>query len=134
MLRDDLIVEMARRQTADPREIQAIRGMEWGSLRRQIPQIAECVRRGLENPEKDYSPAGRCDNVPQLAMLGQFLSAALGSICRQMELVPALVGGPSDVRDLILYRTVRRRLLFGCGRGATRLGPGLAGGSGRPLL
>ena len=104
MLRDDLIVEMARRQTADPKQIQAVRGMEWGSLRRQIPQLAECIRRALETPESEGPPGLPRDIVPQLSLLGQFLSAALGSICRQMQLAPGLVGGPSDVRELILHR------------------------------
>ena len=38
-------------------------------------------------------------------MLGQFLFAALGSLCRERQLAPGLVGSPSDVRDLIAFRT-----------------------------
>ena len=41
---------------------------------------------------------------PQLNVLGQFLSSALGSICRTAELAPSIVGTASDVRDLIAYR------------------------------
>jgi ribonuclease D len=107
ILRDDLIIELAKRQTADLKQIQAVRGMEWGRLRSQLPELSECIRRGLETPEKDFVRPRYRESPPQLAMLGQFLSSALGSICRQSQLAPNLVGTPSDVRDLILYRTAR---------------------------
>lgn len=103
VLRDDLIVELARRQSADPKQILAVRGMEWGKLRQQLPEIAAAVHRGLEMPEKEWPPSHR-EVPPQLNTLGQLLSAALGSICRQAQLAPSLVGTPSDVRDLIVYR------------------------------
>lgn len=108
VLRDDLIIEMARRQTADPKQVQAVRGMEWGRLRRQLPEIVECVARGLAAPEADIPPTAQRETLPQLNMLGQFLSSALGSVCRQAHLAASLVGTPSDVRDLILYRTGQR--------------------------
>lgn len=107
ILRDDLIVELARRQSADPKQIQALRGMEWGKVRQSIPQIAEAIQRALASPERDVPPPAPRDNVPQLSVLGQLLSAALGSICHRANLAASLVGGPSDVRDLILYRTAQ---------------------------
>jgi ribonuclease D len=105
VLRDDLIVELARRQTADLKRIQAVRGMERGDLTRQLPKLAEAIERGLALPVDDCPPAGRREHAPQLSVLGQFLFSALGSICRNMDLAPGLVGTPSDVRDLINYRT-----------------------------
>ena len=51
-----------------------------------------------------------------MAVLGQFLSSALGSICRRAELAPSIVGTASDVRDLVAYRL------------------GLADGNGEPPL
>jgi ribonuclease D len=105
ILRDDLIIELAKRQSADIKHIQALRGMEWGRLRSQLAEISQCIHRGLETPEKDFARPAYRETPPQLAMLGQFLSSALGSICRQAHLAPSLVGTPSDVRELILYRT-----------------------------
>ena len=103
ILRDDLIVEMARRQTADVKQIGALRGMEWKSLRSRIPEFAECIQRALESPETESPNGPSRPALPQLAVLGQFLASALGGICRQMHLAPALVGGPNDVRDLVVY-------------------------------
>ena len=105
VLRDDLIVELAKRQSDDVDVIRNIRGLERGDLKHALPKIAEAVRRGLDLPESEL-PRGRPprDLPPQLNLLGQFLSSALGSICRQYDLAASLVGGPNDVRELVAYR------------------------------
>jgi ribonuclease D len=105
VLRDDLIIELARRQTSDIKRIQAVRGLERGDLRRQLPKIAACIDRALELAQTEWPMPARRDNTPRLSVLGQFLFSALGSICRQRELAPGLVGTPTDVRELIAYRT-----------------------------
>jgi ribonuclease D len=105
VLRDDLIVELARRQTADVKRILAVRGLERGDLKNQLPKMAEAIQRGLELAEQECPTSARHDHQPQLSVLGQFLFAALGSICRQKELAPSLVGTPNDIRSLITYRT-----------------------------
>ncbi len=104
VLRDDLIIELAKRQTADVRRIQAVRGLERGDLVRQLPKIAVCIERALKLPEHELPLAFRHESVPQLSVLGQFLFAALGSVCRQADLAPGLVGNPNDIRELIAYR------------------------------
>ncbi|NLY00436.1 MAG: ribonuclease D [Rhodopirellula sp.] len=105
VLRDDLIIELARRQSSDIKRIQAVRGMERGDLKRQLPNLAASIERGLKLAEKEWPAMARRENTPRLSVLGQFLFSALGSICRQRELAPGLVGTPTDVRELIAYRT-----------------------------
>ncbi len=105
VLRDDLLVELAKRQTADLKRIQAVRGLDRGDLRHQLPKIAEAIQRGLELSAQECPASLRHDHVSQFSVLGQFLFSALGSICRQVDLAPALVGTPNDIRDLIAYRT-----------------------------
>jgi len=105
VLRDDLIIELARRQTADVGRIRAVRGLERGDLRKRLDQLAACIRRALEVPEAEYPAPVPRDQMPRLSILGQFLFVALGSICRQAQLAPNLVGGPNDIRELIVYRT-----------------------------
>ncbi|MCE9548634.1 MAG: HRDC domain-containing protein [Planctomycetia bacterium] len=105
VLRDDLIVELAKRQVFDPTAIRGIRGLERGDLKGALPAIAECVRLAMQLPDSEL-PRGRSHKElpPQLNLLGQFIASALGSVCRQENLAASLVGGPSDVRDLIAYR------------------------------
>ena len=117
ILRDDLIIELARRGSDDPRRIQAVRGMERGDLRRRLPELAAAISRGLELPEADCPPCATREHVPELSVLGQFLFAALGSICRESQLAPNLVGTPGDIRQWMAYRAAKggrkaeRRLL-----------------------
>jgi ribonuclease D len=108
VLRDDLLVELARCQTADPSRIQSVRGMERGDLKRQLPKIAEAIQRGLDLVEAQLPSAAARQSVGHLSVLGQFLYSALGSMCRQIDLAPGLVGTPNDVRDWIAFRNGRR--------------------------
>lgn len=104
ILRDDLLVELAKRKVADPKHIGALRGMERPELRRAIPDLAKAVQRALDLPDDQLPTAQRVDSNSHLAMLGQFLSAALTSICRGAEIAPAIVGTANDVRELVNYR------------------------------
>jgi ribonuclease D len=105
VLRDDLIVELARRASADVKRISAVRGLERGDLRRGLGEMSICIDRALQIPEEDCPQPLRRERAPELSVLGQFLFAALGSICRQAQLAPNLVGSPNDIRELIAYRT-----------------------------
>jgi ribonuclease D len=104
VLRDDLLVELAKRQTADVKRIRAVRGMERGDLQRYMPKIAQCVEKAMALKDSELPRLPKKSSRPQLNLLGQFLSTALGSICRSAEVAPSLAGTAQDVRDLIAYR------------------------------
>jgi ribonuclease D len=104
VLRDDLLVELAKRQTADVKRIRAVRGMERGDLQRYMPKIAQCVEKAMLLKDSELPRLPRKSSRPQLNLLGQFLSTALGSICRSAQVAPSLAGTAQDVRDLIAYR------------------------------
>jgi len=104
VLRDDLLVELAKRRTADPKQIRAVRGLERGDLQRALPRIVDAIERALALPDSECPQTTYREMPPQVTMLGQFLSSALSSICREADLAPSIVGTASDVRDLIAYR------------------------------
>jgi ribonuclease D len=104
VLRDDLIIELAKRKSADVKHIRALRGMERRDLDRVLPQLAAAVKRAMELPDSEC-PVPQQREVPaQLNVLGQFLSTALAGVCRTQELAPSIVGTVSDVRELVAYR------------------------------
>ena len=105
VLRDDLLVELCKRKSADERQISAIRGMQRSDLRHILRGLSEVIARGLALPD-DECPGGERHRAPppQLAVLGQFLATAVAGVCRQMHLAPALVGTSSDMRDLLAYK------------------------------
>jgi ribonuclease D len=104
VLRDDLIVELAKRKTSDPQQIRALRGLERGDLQRALPRLGEAIGRALALGEDELPRHSQREMPPQLNVLGQFLSSALSSICRSAEVAASIVGTASDVRDLIAYR------------------------------
>jgi ribonuclease D len=105
VLRDDLLVELCKRKSADERQISAIRGMQRSDLRHIIHGISEAIARGLALPDEEC-PGGERHRAPppQLAVLGQFLATAVAGVCRQMHIAPALVGTASDMRDLLAHK------------------------------
>ncbi len=106
LLRDDLIIELARRQSADIQQIRALRGLEFRHLQRHLPDIAAAIQRALDLGDAELPKFNRSKGrtSPQLVMLGQFLSCALSSICRSMDLAPGIVGTVDDVRELVAHR------------------------------
>ncbi len=104
VLRDDLIVELARRQSSDPRRIRAIRGLERGDLQKHLPQLSTCMERALQLSEAECPQPLPRSGRPQLNLLGQFLHTAVSSLCHTAHVAPSLVGTVEDVRDLIAFR------------------------------
>jgi ribonuclease D len=104
VLRDDLIVELAKRRTSEPKQIRLIRGMDRGDLQRHIGKIAEATGQALCLADDALPASGRHWTGPQLTLVGQFLATALGSICQSAQVAVGLVGTVGDVRDLVAYR------------------------------
>jgi ribonuclease D len=103
VLRDDLIVEVARRQTDDVKQLAMVRGMERSDLRRFLPQLAACVARGLAVPPDELPRSPQPDVPPQVNVVAQLLATVLTGVCRQAEVAASLVGTVQDVRDLIAH-------------------------------
>jgi ribonuclease D len=104
LLRDDLLVEIARRKMDQPDQILAVRGLQRNVLKRNVQELAACVRRGLEAPLERVPRGPRRELPPQLDLLGQFLTPALTTICRRAEVAASMVGTASDVREMIAHR------------------------------
>ncbi|MEW4451382.1 HRDC domain-containing protein [Bremerella sp. JC817] len=103
ILRDDLMVELAKRKSAKVSQIKALRGMNRRDLDPYIEDLADCVRRAIELPDDQCPVNHRGTASSQYTVLGQFLSAALGSICREARIAPSLACTIQDVRDLVAY-------------------------------
>lgn len=103
VLRDDLIVELARRQTAEIKRIQALRGMQRGDIRKHVPRLADAIQLALQLPDDQLPNSAGKPALKQLTMIGQFLHTALNSICRTERLAPGIVATAQDVRDFIAH-------------------------------
>ncbi|MFO0790135.1 MAG: HRDC domain-containing protein [Pirellulales bacterium] len=104
VLRDDLLVEIAKRKSDTVEKVRALRGMHRGMKNEMLAGIAAAVKSGLEAPLEEIQRSSSDAAPPQLNLLGQFLSPALSSICRNANVATSLAGTATDVRDLIAYR------------------------------
>jgi ribonuclease D len=105
ILRDDLLLELARRATADPKQIAAVHGFEQPRLQRMIPSLSLCIKGALTLPEDKWPlPIPAPPVVPQAKVLCQILFAILIQLCHEKQIAVGLVGSPNDIRDWLAYR------------------------------
>lgn len=109
VMRDDLIVELAKRGSSDPKKIRSIRGLERRNFQDQYEAIGEAIGIGLNMPEEDLPRRARGRARTASPMLSQFLSTSIACISRQHKLSPAIVGNSDDVKDLLAYELTPRR-------------------------
>jgi len=101
IVRDDLIVEIARRNPARERDLQPIRGLP----RRDLPAILQAVEVARALPPEQWPRAAeREQDPPQVGLVANVLQAVLGDFCARHQLAPGLVATSSDVKLLVRAR------------------------------
>lgn len=103
LLRDDLIVELARRGHPDIKRIRTVRGMERRNLQRHYDGISQAIEEGAQLAQKEWPKKIFGPRRAQSPLLTQFFSTAMAACCRANEIAPAIVGNSDDVRDLLAY-------------------------------
>jgi len=109
IMRDDLVVELAKRGSSDPRKIRNIRGLERRNFQDEYEAIGEAIQTALDTPDEDLPRRSRGRSRTASPMLSQFLSTSIACISRQHKLSPAIVGNSDDVKDLLAYELTPRR-------------------------
>ncbi len=109
IMRDDLIVELAKKASTSVDKIRSIRGLERRNFADQYEAIAEAIRTALETPDEDLPRRSRGSRRAVSPMLSQFLSTSIACISRQHKLAPPIVGNADDVRELLGYELEHRR-------------------------
>lgn len=104
ILRDDLLVELARRGSTDPKHLLSLRGMEYRNTKPLIPEIAQVIEESQKEPPPRWPKKFRYGKGQPPSMLTQFLSAAMAFICHHKHISPALVATADDLRDFVQFR------------------------------
>ena len=104
ILRDDLLIELARRGNSDERRMSMLRGMEHRHVKQLIPELASVIEDSKNHPIPLWPKKARYGKGQPPAMLTQFLSAALAYICRTKKISPAVVATADDLRDFVKFR------------------------------
>ena len=105
ILRDDLIVELARLKSSEACRIKNLRGMNFSRHSELISDVAQQVQQALDLPKGDWpKPVTGKSSHSKLNQVIQFAHTALGIVCRREQVAPALVGTMQDLRDLVAWR------------------------------
>jgi ribonuclease D len=101
IIRDDLIVEIARRNPTHERDLQTLRGLP----KRDLTDIVATVKQARELPPEEWPAAAERDqDPPQVALTASVLTAVLGDVCARLRLAPNLTASNADVKRLVRAR------------------------------
>ena len=101
VLRDDLIIEIAKRQLTDVQKIRGIRGLERRTLNGEYDRIAAAVQTAMKTPEEQLPKKSRGNRRSVSPMLSQFLSTSMACLARSEALAPSIVGNTDDVKEFL---------------------------------
>jgi ribonuclease D len=109
VLRDDLIIAIAKRQPARRQDLEALRDFNRPHLLAKSSEILAAVAAAQAVPPEDLpEPAERHEERPGLTMLVNLLSAVLARCCAEQGIAGGLVGTTSDLKDLVRWHSQGR--------------------------
>jgi ribonuclease D len=107
IVRDDLIVEIARRNPTQERDLQVVRGLP----KRDLEAIVQTVVAARALPAAECpEPADRDQDPNQVSLVTSVLMAVLGDFCARNRLAPNLVASTADVKLLVRSRLAGEEL------------------------
>lgn len=106
VLRDDLLVAVAKRQPATRSDLEALRDFNRPHLLSKSHEILALIEAAQAvPPEALPEHAERHDEGPGLTMIVNVLAAALATCCAEKRVSMGLVGTTSDLKDLVRWQT-----------------------------
>jgi ribonuclease D len=98
IIRDDLILEIARRNPHRGGDLTMVRGLP----RRDLEEIVRVVEEARALPAEQWpAVVDRDQDPPQVTYVTAILNAVLGDRCATLQLAPNLVGTTQDVKLLV---------------------------------
>jgi ribonuclease D len=109
VLRDDLLVALAKRQPANRHDLELLRDFNRPHLLSKSRDLLDVIAAAQAVPV-DALPqhAERSDDGPGLSMVINLLSAALARCCAQNKAAVGLVGTVADLKDLVRWHAEGR--------------------------
>jgi ribonuclease D len=98
LVRDDLLVELARRNPKSAAEVQVVRGM----AKRFVTPMWDAIERARAlNSDQLPRVEEREQDPPQVGLVVNLLAAILNDFCSRERLAVALAATTSDMKDLV---------------------------------
>ena len=103
VLRDHLLVEIARRGWTRPEDIRSLRGISLND--RAIRQLCGAVKRAQALPAEQWpAPIVLAEETPQESVVISLVTAVIRAYCLDSELAFPLVTNKQDIRSTVLAR------------------------------
>lgn len=106
VLRDDLVIELARRQPKTVDQLLETRDMNRSNYRRAAEGMIACIREAVAIPDSELpkpNKRGRSRKRDDEQALGQLLNIALSNRCAEVNVSRQLVGTSADLRELVRW-------------------------------
>lgn len=104
VMRDDLLVAIAKRAPINRRGLEALRDFNRPGLMSRADEILRALERARAMPEDQLpEPAARMEEPPGLSTVANLLSAALAQCCAQKRIAGSLVANQAELKQLIRW-------------------------------
>jgi ribonuclease D len=104
VLRDDLLIGIAKRQPSSRKDLEALRDVQRSPVLGRAREVLDVIAEAQLVPEAELPRHGpRYDEGPGLPMVVNLLQAALGRCCVEKQVAASLVGSSSDLKELIRW-------------------------------
>ncbi len=104
MVRDDILVEIARRRPKRQRDLQIMRGFGLAKNATAVAQVLDLIAECRQVPEAEWpAPFEMREETPMMRATVDLLSAVSRAICYEEEISNDLLGASSRLRELIDY-------------------------------
>lgn len=104
VLKDDVLIDLARRQPQTEDELLNSRDMNRTGLRRYASEIVEAIRKAVSMPKQLLpKPFEQQDTSHDEPVVGKVLAMALANRCVELDISHSLVGSGNDIKNLVRW-------------------------------
>jgi ribonuclease D len=106
VLRDDLIIELAKRQPKTADDLFATRDVHRSEIRKSAADVLQCIERARNLPDAELPLPPRATGLAidsDEHVVGQLLGIALLNQCAALNVAKTLVGTSADLRELVRW-------------------------------
>lgn len=108
LVRDDVLVEIARRRPQRTSDLEVLRGFPQSRNRKVIRELLDLIEQaGTIPPEQHPQPYQPRQDTPMMKATLDVLSAVARAICHEEQLSHDLLGGTQRLRELLDYELGR---------------------------
>lgn len=112
VLRDDLIIELARRKPTTSQDLMATRDLNRKNMLKLAPEVIQHIAKAQEIPADQLPKQIENPNNHQNQdeqVIGKLLGIALANRCAEMNVAQTLVGTTADLRHLVRHHVYREQ-------------------------